>query len=162
MGMLFNTDATLEILRLANFVFNRDGFRRLNKDQNAFAAGGAAAGTDWVTLFQSMGTGPSTYATVCGPLGLDFDIGLGGKSLRSKTWQKWLSYIDTHNSGTTTTKCSNVIGVALGAAINSNVVAAEFFAVPDTSMLVSTRTVAINGEYSLIIVVHTVTVDTIP
>jgi hypothetical protein len=153
MGMIFNTDDTSEILQLVNTRFNRENFHALIWDQNH-------SGTNWANLFQNMGsTATYTYANVAAPLGLDFDAAAATRTIRSKRWQKFLNYLDSQNSGTTTTKCAALIGAALVTSVNNTYHAVEFFAVPSASMSLSTSMYQINGEQSMAITIYTVPVD---
>jgi hypothetical protein len=153
MGMLFNTDDTVEILNLVNRTFNVTGFKRIIFDQNH-------GGTNWSNLFTNMGsTATYTYPNVAIPLGLDFDIGSPTKTLRSRRWKKFLDYIDATNSGATTTKCSAMIGTAIVAAITAGYSAVEFFAVPGNSMSVTSSNLAISGQTTTIITINTIPID---
>jgi hypothetical protein len=126
--MLFNTDATIDILKVVNTAFNRDNLRRLRHD-TAFP---------WTTAFSQLpnpagfGGAVGTYNTVAKALGIDLD---GGAGLRSRNWQAWLDQIDnkTQSVAGIQTTVSTVIGQAISDAINNNGQSyrqIEFFAVP--------------------------------
>lgn len=161
MGMLFNTDDTVEILSILNHAFNRAGMARLRTDTDAPSA----------ATFSTLGGAVDTYTNVCAVLGVDFD---GGTGLRSKRWRKWLKKLDSIHQGAAgpggvVPYVSSYIGKAIANAI-SNVgqtySQVEFFAVPTPPNAGAPTISALaqdfkdkNGEYSLIITVTTSTVD---
>ena len=164
MGMLFNTESTLEILRLVNNAFSVDGLRKLRFEINS-----GTGKSQWLDKFNKMGTsGHDTYTTVASPLDIDLDIGRGN-SHRSSRWKRYLSYLDSTNVSGTAQTVANQIGGFLITAINdTSYDAVEFFAVPSTN---ATASVVVNQSNLqnliginkiMIITVTTTVVDLMP
>ena len=84
MGMLFNTDDTIAMLRIVNLAFNQAGLSRIRNDKTTTAP--------TAQTFTTLGSVVATYTAVAKPLGIDFDAGSGLRSIR---WQKWLGYLDS-------------------------------------------------------------------
>lgn len=119
MGMLFNTDTTLNMLMVVNTAFNRDGLNRIRNDK--------APG--WPTIFGGLPGTAGTYALAASPLNVDLD---GGRGLRSKRWQSWLKILDK-NTNTNGTNLATYVGTQINNAIantGATYTAIEFFAVP--------------------------------
>jgi hypothetical protein len=171
MGMLFNTEATVEIIAKVNAAFNKQGVRRLRIDQN-LAGGGGGGGTDWMSIFNALpnaGGKNGTYASVVKDFPIDFDE---GKSLRSKNWRAWLNKMDGSTMTNPDTGAGQInvalyIGQKISAVINdTSYDQIEFFAVPTAppasaarNISASARDVTANAEKSMVIQINTSTVD---
>lgn len=157
MGMLFNTEATIEIIKKLNSAFDRDGLRRLRNDVNPPAGG-------WATWFQNLSTNKSHSTAVL--LGIVLDSGSG---LRHANWKAWLGLIDKQDQTVTGTKkkVADWVGKAISDALTNNgntFVAVEFFAVPTSSVATPlavfwTPFTDHNNETTMIITMSTMTVD---
>jgi hypothetical protein len=158
MGMLFNTDDTIAMLRIVNLAFNQAGLSRIRNDKTTTAP--------TAQTFTTLGSVVATYTAVAKPLGIDFDAGSGLRSIR---WQKWLGYLDSIQQPSTMKSVSNYIGNAISIAITSKspiYSQVEFFVVP-TPASAKVPTISalaqdfqdVNGEYSKIITITTSTVD---
>lgn len=161
MGMLFNTDATLEMLRRVNATFNDHGLAGIK---------GANAAAHWDTLFASLGTGgapSSTHDFVTTNFGLDIDYGSAGATFHARNWKKFLDYIDSHvNTGVSTNNTVTDIGTAIANAINGAHTRIEFFAVPTEPPNTGSKVRATShdhtdaaGDLTLIITINTCSVD---
>jgi hypothetical protein len=165
MGMLFNTDATMDILKVINGVFNKNGLKRIRENS-----------TSWQNAFNSLPNGTTgTYATINGNPSMSLNIDLdGGKGLRSANWQIWLKILDkttmtpNPDTGSGSINVSNYIGVHIKAAIaDTSFTQIEFFAVPGKSPSSSSSNItAVAAPYSdgssdksLIVTVNTATLD---
>jgi hypothetical protein len=129
MGMLFNTDDTLRILKVINQAFSRQGLNRLRKDTTY----------PWATAFSQLpnpngfGGATGTYNTVAKALGIDLD---GGTGLGSARWHKFLNILDVQPQQGSVV--ATIIGQAISNALNNkNYSQVEIFAVPTSSAAVA-------------------------
>lgn len=166
MGMLFNTDGTIEILSKLNDTFAHAGLARLKTDDGKRSK-------KWSKLFKKIGTGGNgTYTSVAKPLGVDLDSAATG-GLKSQNWQTFLAYLDANsNNDGTGDNIATVIGKGISKAITQQqppYVQIEFYAVPvkppQGGPYVSAQITDYNdanGELSLIVTISTCTVDELP
>ncbi|MGO8831808.1 MAG: hypothetical protein ACLQE9_03205 [Roseiarcus sp.] len=168
MGMLFNTDATIEILAKLNETFSNAGLARLK-------VADAANAQYWSNLFQTIGTTVSgnvinTYDSVAVPLGIDLEVGSSKKGLKTANWQAFLKHVDNHfnNAAGTGDHVSTRIGKKIATAITQTTnpyAQVEFFAVPSPKSAAPYVSVSFvdysdpNSGLSLIVLVNTCTVD---
>jgi hypothetical protein len=114
MGMLFNTPATLQILKTVSTVFNQSGLKRIRSE------GG------WDARFNGLPGANGTYSTVAAPLGVDHD-----DTTMSGNWQTWLTdYFDINTTNLDKYKIvAAFVGERIASAItdNSNCLQVEFF-----------------------------------
>jgi hypothetical protein len=128
MGMLFNTDATLKLLEIANIAFNKLNYAQNIQTNPTYSK---------VLQMQSPYTTISTYKNLAKPLGVDHEeVG------KSKRWQKWLNYFDADIASTVYGYIYN------GAILNANVVQVEFFAVPSNTKTLAASSILVVDNQS--------------
>jgi hypothetical protein len=152
MGMLFNTPATIDIIKKLNSHF--DGTTDRSGDIAELikiATGGRGHARD---VAAALGLTPNDAYQV------------HGRSAPSANWIAWLDLLDLHdNSKDSGNKCSATVGNRITAALNINGKAViEFFAVPDhndTGYISVEATNVMDGGHlvSLCITVYTMTFD---
>jgi hypothetical protein len=152
MGMLFNTDDTLEMAKYVHKQF-RSLWTMFQSDP-----------LNWASFFQSLGTG-STYAAISvAPLDLDATLACvpNLSSNKSARWQAWLNILD--GAGVTATIGGHIADAILNKTHNFSGV--EFHLVPAARIAVSHShlpdhdpTKATSTLYTKVITINTVTWD---
>jgi hypothetical protein len=169
MGMLFNTDGTLDVAKAANKTFRIAALTEFRKDLN-----------NWVNTFNKLGAIQQPY----NPTGSTYDLVtkylpiVGGVQLTIKpsatsgagspgNWQKWLGYFDTQVNSLATID-GEIVAKTVGKEIanvlsNTSHNAVEFFVVPEgkyTTISAESNDFADGGgQLTRIITIYTNTFD---
>ena len=165
MGMLFNSDGTLRILKLLTETFSGHNFTNLKNDAMFKAALGQPVATT------------STYSAAQ-MIHVDQDPGDAGNNIASQpsvttNWGKWLNYLDAHsgndtdNNGVTMSTVQWVRTTIENALNDNNCIGVEFFAVPGPTLAAMVPFQKVydrtnNALYTIAIAVQTITVDKVP
>jgi hypothetical protein len=160
MGMLFNTEGTLRILKMLTEKFSRQSFKSI---QNA-GVGGASTHTLITALTSSIGTN-STFA-VAQLFQVDQDP--GGDASVNANWRTWLGLLDgagsRHGSLAAQSPAMLIRNEIARAIQDGTCVGIEFFATPGPSFqaLVPFQRLddpTVAGTYTSIISMQTLTYD---
>jgi hypothetical protein len=152
MGMLFNTQSTLDIVSQLNANFD---------------AGNLPARAGSPAMFDNWPLANGTYTAVAVPL----RILTNAIEDPNNNWQKWLGHFDkSPNSKVSGQQVAATVGNAIGNALrgkkedgsNQNFHQIEFFAVPDSGTKISATALDLadsKGDWSKVITIYTNTFD---